>query len=169
MAPKRLKENPSDVEDDHNVQDAFLRGLEAERFLVKNMRRKVKYVFRHHMTIFVFIKGNIQVVVGQVDRMRSQLSPKVGTSPIRDISQDPPRDLLKDGLSNLPREKGSIQISLLVFKPFTLSRGGTMPKSNSSSSSTSPAVLSPKINFHREMRIQRIQPTKHKEQRAKAY
>ena len=47
VAPKRLKENPSDLED--NVQDAFLRGLEAERFLVKNMRRKVNYFFGQHV------------------------------------------------------------------------------------------------------------------------
>ena len=57
VAPKRLKEkeNPADLEGEYNVQDVFLRGLEAERVLVKNMRRKVKYefLFGQHDPLFL--------------------------------------------------------------------------------------------------------------------
>ena len=167
MAPKRLKEKEypaENVQGDRKVQDTFLRGLEAERVLVKNMRRKVRYEN-------LFLLGNIQVVFihPQVDKMKSQLSPKVGASPIiRNIPQNQPRDFLKNGVANFAPEKGSVQISLLVFKPLTLRGGGTMSKSNSSSSSNSPAVLSPKTNFHREMKQRIIHPTKNKEQRTKA-
>ena len=61
MAPKRLKENPSDVED--NVQDAFLRGLEAERFLVKNMRRKVKYFLDSMFDNLFLLKGKFKLLL----------------------------------------------------------------------------------------------------------
>ena len=61
MAPKRLKEkeNPSDVPSgDQNVHDVFLRGLEAERVLVKNMRRKVKYGKFFWQPDHLFLKEN---------------------------------------------------------------------------------------------------------------
>ena len=166
MAPKRLKEkdNPADVPSgEHNVQDAFLRGLEAERVLVKNMRRKVKYGKFLWQPDHLFLKY-FYLLHSQVDKMKSQLSPKVGASTIRDVPQNQRRGLLEDGVCNLTPTKGSVQISLLVFKPIRL--GGTMSKSNSSSSSNSPAILSPKLNFQRETLTtskQGIHPTRKRE------
>merc|ERR1712223_1364988 len=88
----------------------------------------------------------------QVDRLKSQLSPKGGPSPVQDLLHQQGEAEYKEEDSRKAPEKASVQISLLVFKPWTwrpVPGGecqplGKISSSTGSSSSTTPVALSPK-------------------------
>merc|ERR1712223_1745491 len=90
----------------------------------------------------------------QVDRLKSQLTPKGGPSPVQDLLHQQEAAEYKEEDSRKAPEKASVQISLLVFKPWTwrpvpapggeYQPLGKISCSTGSSSSTTPAALSPK-------------------------